>query len=211
MLIKGILFDFDGTLTKPGALDFPHIKKVLGCRPDQSILEYIDSLSLKDRERAYRLLAEFEATGARNSKPREGAEKVLRLLQKRGFCLGIITRNSRESVLISLRNFNGIDATDFKVILGREAGAPKPHPDGVYIAAHLMRIEPSELLMVGDFRFDIQAGHAAGARTVLITDDGLSSLSPGEPRPDHTIKKLSELIKIVENYNPQKDACLKVS
>jgi len=27
MIIKGVLFDFDGTLTLPGALDFPSIKE----------------------------------------------------------------------------------------------------------------------------------------------------------------------------------------
>jgi len=33
MVIKGVLFDFDGTLTIPGAIDFFDIKDSLGCPP----------------------------------------------------------------------------------------------------------------------------------------------------------------------------------
>ena len=43
MIIKGVLFDFDGTLTRPGALDFPAIKQELGCPADQAILEYLET------------------------------------------------------------------------------------------------------------------------------------------------------------------------
>ena len=42
--IKGVLFDFDGTLTLPGALDFPAIKRELNCPPDIPILEYLETV-----------------------------------------------------------------------------------------------------------------------------------------------------------------------
>ena len=42
--IKAVLFDFDGTLTKPGAIDFKAVKRSIGCPPDQAILEFIGSL-----------------------------------------------------------------------------------------------------------------------------------------------------------------------
>ncbi|MBT8351107.1 MAG: hypothetical protein KJO26_07735, partial [Deltaproteobacteria bacterium] len=41
---EAVLFDFDGTLTKPGSIDFKHIKKVIGCPAESFILEFIDSL-----------------------------------------------------------------------------------------------------------------------------------------------------------------------
>jgi hypothetical protein len=43
-MIKGVLFDFDGTLTMPGALDFPAIKREMGCPPDFPILEYLETV-----------------------------------------------------------------------------------------------------------------------------------------------------------------------
>jgi len=42
MTIKGVLFDLDGTLTYPGALDFPQFKYELGCPEEKPILEYLE-------------------------------------------------------------------------------------------------------------------------------------------------------------------------
>ena len=39
--MKGVLFDFDGTLTKPGAIDFTAIKQTIECPHDMAILEFI--------------------------------------------------------------------------------------------------------------------------------------------------------------------------
>ena len=41
---KAVLFDFDGTLTAPGALDFRVIKKEIGCPQDMPVLEFIEEL-----------------------------------------------------------------------------------------------------------------------------------------------------------------------
>jgi len=58
----------------------------------------------------------------------------------------------------------------------------------------------SEALPQTDFSFDIMAGHAAGARTVLIVHDTISTMPP-HPEPDYHINHLKELISIVSS-NP---------
>jgi phosphoglycolate phosphatase-like HAD superfamily hydrolase len=60
-----------------------------------------------------------------------------------------------------------------------------------------MGIRPDEMVVVGDFRFDVIAGKAAGAPTVLLTNGGPSSMKPGDPEPDHTISHLKELLHII--------------
>jgi len=45
--VKAVLFDFDGTLTKPGSIDFNLIKRVIGCPAESFILEFIETLHLK--------------------------------------------------------------------------------------------------------------------------------------------------------------------
>ena len=40
--LRAVLFDFDGTLTVPGQLDFAAIKREVGCPPDQLVLEWIE-------------------------------------------------------------------------------------------------------------------------------------------------------------------------
>jgi hydrogenase expression/formation protein HypE len=191
--VKGILFDFDGTLTCPSGLDFAAIRAALGCPDDETILEFIDSLSdAAARARAHQVLEAFELQAAREAQPNQGAEELVQSLKRKGLPLGIITRNRYAMVLRSLANFQGVSSEDFAVIVCRDDGcAPKPEPDGIRLAAERMGVPVEQLLMVGDFRYDIEAGKRAGALTVLLTN--------GQERedwgcsPDFRIERLDEL------------------
>ncbi len=202
MVIKGVLFDFDGTLTVPGAIDFIKIKDSLGCPREKTILEFIESLDKDKQEKANRLLDRHEEEAARISLPAKGAESVIRELKEKDLPLGIITRNSLKAVLLALTNFDHIKAEDFTIILTREDTMPKPEPAGVLIAASKMDILPEELLLVGDFSLDIIAGHAAGAKTVLIVHDTIRKIPP-HPEPDYQINHLKELIPIISSSKPK--------
>ena len=200
MNIKGILFDFDGTLTVPGAIDFLEIKKSLGCAPDVPILEFIESLDEDEQQDAYNFLDRYEEKAARISFPAPGAEVVIQELKERNLPLGIITRNSLSAVLLALHNFDTVQADDFTIILTRDDGAPKPDPTGVIMAAEKMDILTEELLMVGDFSLDIMAGYAAGAKTALIVHD-TNRIIPPHPEPDFKINRLSELLPIIRSFD----------
>jgi hydrogenase expression/formation protein HypE len=191
--IKGVLFDFDGTLTQPGLLDFTSIRKVLGCPAGQPILEFIETQPKEMQAQLMSILDEWELDGARKAKPNFGAERCLKSLKRSGILVGILTRNSLKSVAQALIAFQGIGIQDFVTVITRETSRPKPHPEGVYRAAHQMGVKTSEILMVGDFRFDILAGKLAGAQTVLVTNGSVSNLPPADPQPDHVIRSLMQL------------------
>jgi HAD superfamily hydrolase (TIGR01509 family) len=193
MAIKGVLFDFDGTLTLPGALDFPAIKKAMGCPLDQLILEFVESQPPDQQAGLMEILEEREDIAARASLPNRGVEKCLRTLRKKQIPVGILTRNRLESVKKSLVQFKEVTIDDFDAIVTREMSLPKPHPDGVIKAAAEMGVSPEELLVVGDFRFDVIAGKRAGASTVLLTNGGESVMAPDDPQPDYTISRLEDL------------------
>lgn len=73
--VKAVLFDFDGTLTKPGSIDFKLIKKVIGCPAESFILEFIESLDDQvQKEKTISMLENFESKSAICSKPNNGAE-----------------------------------------------------------------------------------------------------------------------------------------
>ncbi|MBW1780145.1 MAG: HAD family hydrolase [Deltaproteobacteria bacterium] len=193
MAIKGVVFDFDGTLTLPGALDFPAIKKVLGCPLNHPILEFIASQPLDRRAGLMKTLEEQEDLAAESSLPNRGAERCLQAVKEKGFVMGIVTRNSLRSVRKSLERFECVTINDFAAIITREISRPKPHPQGVLEAAKRMGLPPSELVVVGDFRFDVISGKRAGATTVLLTNRGTSAMAPGDPQPHYTIDHLEEL------------------
>ena len=193
MAIKGVLFDFDGTLTLPGALDFPAIKKAMGCPLDQLILEFVESQPPDQQPKLMEILEEREAKAARASLPNRGAEKCLCTLRKKQIPVGILTRNRLKSVRQSLEQFKEVTIDDFDAIVTREMSLPKPHPDGVIKASEQMGVSQEELLVVGDFRFDVIAGKRAGASTVLLTNGGESVMAPDDPQPDYTISRLEDL------------------
>ena len=196
MDIQGVLFDFDGTLTLPGALDFPAIKQELGCPGDQAILEYLETQPPARRSSLMKILEGIEDQAAETSRPNRGAEKCLSVLKGRGIILGILTRNGLSSVKKALKKFEGVTIRDFVAVITRDESLPKPHPDGVHEAAKQMGLSTREILMVGDFRFDIMAGSAAGARTVLLANGGRSVMLPGDPEPDYVVSNLEEILDL---------------
>jgi HAD superfamily hydrolase (TIGR01509 family) len=192
-VIRAVLFDFDGTLTRPEAIDFSVLRSLLGCPPQTFILEFIQALPSDDeRLAARRILDEFELAAAHASVPNDGAEELIGILSRRGMPRGILSRNSRSSILEAMKNFPTCGPADFDVILTRESpGRPKPHPDGVLDAARRFGVQPGEVLMVGDYVFDIEAGRAAGAPTALLTNGRAAPLI--QPAPDFTVATLHEL------------------
>ncbi len=202
MRIRGVLFDFDGTLTEPGTLDFAAIREAIGCPAGTPILEFIQSISEPQaRTAAMETLHRFEIESAARSVPNAGAERLLRFLRSCNLKTGIISRNSLGAIRTALANFPDTRQSDFSVILSRDDPfPPKPSPDGIREAAERMGVAIEQLLVVGDYFYDIEAGHMAGARTVFLTNRG--PLVCREPEPDFTIDSLEELASIVDLLLP---------
>jgi phosphoglycolate phosphatase-like HAD superfamily hydrolase len=161
------------------------------------ILEYVETRLPHERAHLMEILDEEETRAAQASWPNRGAEACLGVLKERVVPVGILTRNSLRSVSAVLERFEGIGLEDFAAIITREACRPKPHPEGVWMGAKRMCVSPLELMVVGDFRFDVMAGSAAGAVTVLLTNGNPSPMVPGDPQPDHVIGQLEELPSLI--------------
>lgn len=195
--IRAVLFDFDGTLTGPGLLDFNVMRKAVGCPQGRPVLEFINGMaSQRKRAVALQALDAFEAEAARKSRPNDGAEEILEFLRTRGVKVGIISRNSLVSIRTALENFQRTRTEDFSVILSRDDPfSPKPSPEGILAAARIMAVPVSQLLVVGDFVFDVEAGFKAGAITAFLTNRGSSH--PCAHPADFTLEHLGDLRDIV--------------
>jgi phosphoglycolate phosphatase-like HAD superfamily hydrolase len=144
----------------------------------------------------------MEEEAARTAVPNTGAEPCLLSLKKEEIPFGILTRNSLSSVRIALERFERIRLEDFKTVLTRDDFLPKPHPEGVFQAAARMGVEPPELMVVGDYRFDVLAGKAANAVAVLLSNGGEPVMEPGDPEPDHKVDNLLQILEILGITSP---------
>jgi len=161
------IFDMDGTLTV-AVHDFDAIRAELGLAPKQPILEQLALLPEAEARALYARLDELELELARGARAAEGAERLLESLAARGTQLGILTRNSFANALETLRACGLAKYFAPACVLGREAAAPKPDPQGIRRLLSHWRAEPHQAVMVGDYRFDLLAGRAAGTATVYV-------------------------------------------
>ena len=194
--IKAVLFDFDGTLTRPGSIDFALIRRRIGCPDEMAILEFIERLPHEARrQEAIAEVHRHEIAAAAESSPNTGAQAVVAELKAMGLKVGVISRNSRAAIERALENFSRTATTDFDLVITRDDPVvPKPEPDGILAAAGRFDARPEEVLVVGDFVFDVEAGHRAGALTVFITN-GQTAEVPKET--DFTIQRLADLLPLV--------------
>jgi len=188
--IKLIVFDMDGTITRP-RLDFGEIRKALG-NDDPSLLslDFILSLPPDEQKQAWEIMHRYEDEAAENAEPQAGAVELLAELRRRGIKTAIFTRNSRKSVETVLSKI-GVEVDR---IIAREDAPPKPDPRAINELMERYAVHREEVLMVGDFALDIEAGRQAGIATVLLRNGDNHALKAD---PDFEIDSLLQLREII--------------
>ncbi|MFJ3483449.1 HAD family hydrolase [Pseudomonas sp. NPDC090202] len=165
------VFDMDGTLTV-AVHDFPAIKRALDIPPEDDILHHLAALPADIAAAKHAWLLEHERELALASKAAAGAVELVRELAGRGYRLGILTRNARELAHVTLEAIGIADCFAVEDVLGRDEAPPKPDPGGLLKLAKAWSVEPAQMVMVGDYRFDLACGRAAGTHTVLVNLPG---------------------------------------
>lgn len=193
--IRGVIFDFDGTLTDGGTLDFTAIRRDLGIGHNEGILDYIDSLPAGTaRSEAENLLLSREEEAAGASFPREGAEALVLELRAQGIPTAILTRNTRRSLLRSFENFSHLSPAVFDPIITRDdSHAYKPSPEGVHAVSRFWGVPEEAIVVVGDYRDDISAGLAAGAHTVYLAPLRADTGRAEDVRAHYNVRSITEL------------------
>ncbi len=185
------IFDLDGTLTV-AIHDFDAIRRELALPIGQPILEALAALPEHEAQPRLARLDALERELARRARPADGAGPLLDALTARGARLGIVTRNGHSIALDTLRAAGLERFFAATHVIGREAAAPKPSPDGVRLLLEGWRAAPSEAVMVGDYLFDLVAGRAAGTATIHVDTSGAFRW------PEHAdacVRSLSDLLR----------------
>ncbi|UCD28543.1 MAG: HAD family hydrolase [Planctomycetota bacterium] len=190
--VEAVIFDLDGTLTEP-YFDFDAIRQEIGLptEPRTPILEAIEQMAPQERMRAEAIIQRHEEEGAQASELRDDAREVMAAIRSQSIPVGLLTRNSRQSVETVIAKHQ----MQFDAIYTREDGPIKPSPVPVLELCRRFAVGAESAVVVGDYLFDIQAGNAAGATTVLMIGDG--------PKPDfsdqadYVIHRLQELLMLL--------------
>ncbi len=165
--LQAWIFDLDGTLTL-AQHDFPAIRRQLGIPVEADILAYLKTCAPAERQRLQLELDAIERELARQVAPAPGAADLIRHLHAEGYQLGILTRNLQQVARDSLAVIGVLDCFAAEDILGRDEAEPKPGPGGILHLLSRWQKSPRNAVMLGDFRFDLEAGRAAGCHTCLI-------------------------------------------
>ena len=160
--IDGIIFDLDGTLVESG-LDFELMRSEMRLPSGVPLLETIAELPDADQRRCHEILHQHELAGAARAELMPGVGRFLGQLAERGLRRAIITRNSR-SLTGPLLTRLGLD---FDPVITRDDGPIKPDPASIWEICRIWGTASSRVVMLGDYRFDLEAGRRAGAKSVL--------------------------------------------
>jgi phosphoglycolate phosphatase len=211
--LKGILFDLDGTLldTKPAYIEAARISlEILNQEiPEESELlkipkrieqnQQINDIVKIDAKKFLDLfLKTFYNIAAEKTRPVPDASLTLKILAKKAK-LAVITMRfmPKESIMSELKQ-HGLDKYFAYVVTALDTVKPKPAPEALIRAVSAMDIQMCACAIVGDSVVDINAGKAAGTKTVAVLS-GLYSLKElSEVNPDFVIEKVSELPKLLK-------------
>jgi HAD superfamily hydrolase (TIGR01549 family) len=192
-VLRGVLFDLDNTLVDSG-LDFDAMRRAMSLLDGVSILEAIERLPSERAARCRQILHEFELAGAARATLLPGAAELVAEITRRGMHFGIATRNSREIANLTLANV-GLRCD---LVLSRDCGPVKPDPWPVRHACNVWGIAPADVVVVGDYRFDIDSGRSAGAHTVLLTHQPQPAAYPNLERADLVLSSLAEYPRLLQ-------------
>jgi HAD superfamily hydrolase (TIGR01509 family) len=167
---RAFVFDMDGTLTC-AVHDFDAIRRSLALPVGLPILESLAVLPEAEATYKRQQLEVIELELAKTAKASDGASQFLESLSRRGIRLGIVTRNSYDNAVVTLRAAGLLKYFPRECVSTRDNGKPKPDPDGLVRLIELFGHRPSEVAMVGDYLFDLECGRRAGARTVHYAAD----------------------------------------
>ncbi len=196
MATKAVLFDLDGTFadTAPDlgyAVNLMRKARNLPPVPDEKTRpvtssgargllgagfgitpDHADYPAMRDE-----FLNLYEANLCRHTRLFDGMAELIDTLEQRRMIWGIVT-NKAERFALPLMKLLGYGTRAACVIGGDTTGKLKPHPDPLYAAARRLNIAPEACLYIGDDERDVQAGRAAGMKTIAVRYGYLNGSNP---------------------------------
>jgi HAD superfamily hydrolase (TIGR01509 family) len=190
-MVHGVILDLDGTLVD-SHLDFAQMRREMDLPPGVPVLEALEAMPPGDAARCRDILQRHERAGAERATLMPGVDHFLEQLEERQLRTAVVTRNSRAMAERMLSRL----AHRFDDLLSRDDGPVKPDPWAIYRICEAWGVEPPQVVVIGDFYFDVEAGRRAGARTVLLTRDRDPRQLPGADQADYLLRSFHDAAQL---------------
>jgi len=216
MSVKAFIFDLDGTLIdalpdirananralEKLGYDFqmsieetqPHVgggAQKLASNVLQKPMDHPDTMAM------YHAFADFyEQHPADFGCMFEGVKETLDAIQAKGLPMCIVTAKPAKA-RVKVTKALGLD--DYMTLsLSPEDGfAKKPAPDMLIECCRAMGVSPSETVMTGDTRFDVEAGFAAQCHTVAFAEHGYQDVPAEYADKVVSLPNFTDLLKVL--------------
>ena len=217
---QAVMFDLDGTLID-SKINFPRMKaksiqflERSGVKPGLLTKNMLNQ-EIEHRAKMFLRKEEFstdtvrtifrEVTSIMNAVELEAIERIqlyydvpetLQTIQRFGLKIGILTRGCREyaeKAVKKVRLQRCIDA----IVARDDVSNPKPDPEHPRQLLKILKVKPSETLLVGDTITDIRCAHNVRMKSAWLNREG-TRLPIKTPKPDYKIHSLIEVLDIIK-------------
>lgn len=182
--VRALLLDLDGTLIDTAGDLASAVNSLLAHHhrptlPFEQLRPYVSQGGLtmvsiafqleRESDQAFELwqqyLEIYAANISHHSRLFDGMERVLEVAESAGVAWGVVT-NKPEYLTLPLLRALKLQQRAGCIVGGDTLAEAKPSPAPVLHACESLGVAPAEAVMVGDDRRDIDAGRAAGSRTI---------------------------------------------
>ncbi|MEY8561982.1 HAD-IA family hydrolase [Eggerthellaceae bacterium 3-80] len=212
--IAGLLFDLDGTLLDTHDIILSSMRYVINDISGQNLGDEVlmrgvgtplfdqmlffaqgDSEKARELTEAYR--EHNKAVHDQQIKSFPDTISALKRFSALNLPMGIVT--SKRHALAK----RGLDMTGlspyFSVLIGSDdTDLHKPNPAPVLYGCDLLKLDPTQVLYIGDSPFDIKAGSGAGCQTIAALWGMFSEDELRAQNPTYTCAHLSDLADVLE-------------
>ena len=208
--MRGIVFDLDGTLVDSlsvtiAAFNAGFVSQGGKRHTPQEVLSYFGQgegdifsrvVGPERSAAAYEVCRQYLDDHIDDVPLHLGVPELLNEVDLLQIPVSIFTGRSWQTTEMILKH-HGILDRFLTVVASDHVGSSKPSPEGLLLALKRMKLEPAEVLMVGDSPLDIRAAHRAGAQGVAALWDLQADRKRLEiERPHHWSEKPGRVIEI---------------
>jgi len=129
-----------------------------------------------------------------------GAQKLLIKLKAEGYSLAVASNRPTRFTHIVLKHLR-IDQTFDYVLCGDKVTHPKPAADILEKVLAKFSLAPNEVVYIGDMTIDVQTGHKAGVKTVIVLTGSSTREEIACLKPFRIIDHVLEAAEIVEELD----------